>query len=132
MAALPSSVSTMDALTLSKYDDLLSDVLLDQVGLWFETRKMFPRYRPARTSKEAVVDLVRRVALGVTGLAAAVEELLDQEYLSAFLRHKSEVRLADFKLHAGRYFSMYLPEAGYEIALTDRYKVVTERSEARV
>ncbi|KAJ2742884.1 histone lysine methyltransferase Set9 [Coemansia sp. BCRC 34301] len=122
----------MSALTLSKYDDLLSDVLLDQVGLWFETRKMFPRYRPARTNKEAVVDLVRRVALGVTGLAAAVEELLDQEYLSAFLRHKSEVRLADFKLHAGRYFSMYLPEAGYEIALTDRYKILTERSEARV
>ncbi|KAJ2490340.1 histone lysine methyltransferase Set9 [Coemansia sp. RSA 2050] len=122
----------MDALTLSKYDDLLSDVLLDQVGLWFETRKMFPRYRQARTNKESVVDLVRRVALGVTGLPAAVEELLDQEYLAAFLRHKSEVRLADFRLHAGRYFSMYLPEAGYEIALTDRYKVVTKQSEARV
>ncbi|KAJ2063473.1 histone lysine methyltransferase Set9 [Coemansia sp. S146] len=122
----------MDALTLSKYDDLLSDVLLDQVGLWFETRKMFPRYRQARTNKETVVDLVRRVALGATGLAAAVEELLDQEYLAAFLRHKSEVRLADFRLHAGRYFSMYLPEAGYEIALTDRYKVVTKQSEARV
>ncbi|KAJ2813454.1 histone lysine methyltransferase Set9 [Coemansia furcata] len=122
----------MDALTLSKYDDLLSDVLLDQVGLWFETRKMFPRYRQARTNKESVIDLVRRVALGATGLAAAVEELLDQEYLAAFLRHKSEVRLADFRLHAGRYFSMYLPEAGYEIALTDRYKVVTKQSEARV
>ncbi|KAJ2822859.1 histone lysine methyltransferase Set9, partial [Coemansia sp. 'formosensis'] len=122
----------MDALTLSKYDDLLSDVLLDQVGLWFETRKMFPRYRQARTNKESVMDLVRRVALGATGLAAAVEELLDQEYLAAFLRHKSEVRLADFRLHAGRYFSMYLPEAGYEIALTDRYKVVTKQSEARV
>ncbi|KAJ2472725.1 histone lysine methyltransferase Set9, partial [Coemansia sp. RSA 2322] len=132
MAVLPSSVSTMDALTLSKYDDLLSDVLLDQVGLWFETRKMFPRYRPARTNKESVVDLVRRVAVGGTGLAVAVEELLSQEYLSAFLRHKSEVRLADFRLHAGRYFSMYLPEAGYEIDLTDRYKVVTKRSEARV
>ncbi|KAJ1999920.1 histone lysine methyltransferase Set9, partial [Coemansia sp. S85] len=38
----------------------------------------------------------------------------------------------DFRLHAGRYFSMYLPEAGYEIALTDRYKVVTKQSEARV
>ncbi|KAI7822113.1 hypothetical protein BX661DRAFT_156362 [Kickxella alabastrina] len=129
---LPSSDSTMDALTLSKYDDLLSDVLLDQVGLWFTTRKMFPRYRPARTSQPAILDLVKRVATGDLKIPAAVDELLVQEYIAPFLRHKSALRVADFRLHAGRYFSMYLPSAGYEISQTDRYKVVTGQSEARI
>ncbi|KAJ1833968.1 histone lysine methyltransferase Set9 [Coemansia sp. RSA 2711] len=130
--ALESGVSSMDALTLSKYDDLLSDVLLDQVGLWFRTRKMFPRYRPARTNAGATIGIVQRVASGATELARAVDELLQQDYIAAFLKHKSEVRLADFRLHAGRYFSMYLPAAGYEIQQTGRYKVVTGQSEARV
>ncbi|KAJ2083096.1 histone lysine methyltransferase Set9 [Coemansia sp. RSA 988] len=129
---LPSSVSSMDALTLSKYDDLLSDVLLDQTGLWFSTRKMFPRYRRARTNASATIDIVRQVATGSMELIEAVDALLTQEYISAFLRHKSEMRLTDFRLHAGRYFSMYLPEAGYEIVQTGRYRVVTGQNEARV
>ncbi|KAJ2808275.1 histone lysine methyltransferase Set9 [Coemansia guatemalensis] len=129
---LPSSVSSMDALTLSKYDDLLSDVLLDQVGLWFSTRKMLPRYRQARTNASATIDIVRQVATGSMELIEAVDALLTQEYISAFLRHKSEMRLADFRLHAGRYFSMYLPEAGYEIVQTGRYRAVTGQNEARV
>ncbi|PIA16185.1 SET domain-containing protein, partial [Coemansia reversa NRRL 1564] len=65
-------------------------------------------------------------------LIEAVDALLSQEYISAFLRHKSEMRLADFRLHAGRYFSMYLPEAGYEIVQTRRYRAVTGQNEARV
>ncbi|KAJ2721225.1 histone lysine methyltransferase Set9 [Coemansia sp. Benny D115] len=130
--SLPSSDSTMDALTLSKYDDLLSDVLLDQVDLWFATRKMLPRYRPARTNQPALKHLVRRVAHGELKIPQAVDELLLQEYISGFLRHKSAQRRADFCLHAARYFSMYLPAAGYEIAQTDRYMPVTGQSEARI
>ncbi|KAJ1664154.1 histone lysine methyltransferase Set9 [Coemansia sp. RSA 1813] len=129
---LPSSVSSMDALTLSKYDDLLSDVLLDQVGLWFATRKMFPRYRTARVSTASTVELVRRVAHKKLPLADAVDQLLLDEYVAAFLRLKTPRQVSDFRLHAGRYLSMYLPEAGYEIGQTERYKVVTGTSEAKV
>ncbi|KAJ2779471.1 histone lysine methyltransferase Set9 [Coemansia javaensis] len=130
--AQPSSVSSMDALTLSRYDDLLSDVLLDQAGLWFATRKMLPRYRRVRTPAGASVELVQRVAAGRTTLAEAVAELLQQDYVAAFLRHKSAERIGDFRLHAGRYLSMYLPGAGYEIAQTSRYRAVTGQDEARV
>ncbi|KAJ2501387.1 histone lysine methyltransferase Set9 [Coemansia sp. RSA 1972] len=127
-----SAVTSMDALTLSKYDDLLSDVLLDQAGLWFQTRKMLPRYRRARTSAQATINIVQRVAAGSVELAAAVDELLDLDYVAAFLKHKTVERRADFRLHAGRYISMYLPGAGYEIGQTARYAVVTGQSEARV
>ncbi|KAJ2557993.1 histone lysine methyltransferase Set9 [Coemansia sp. RSA 1933] len=129
---LPSSVSSMDALTLSKYDDLLSDVLLDQVGLWFGTRKMFPRYRAARVSAASTVELVRRVGHRAVALAEAVDQLLLDEYVAAFLRLKAPRQVADFRLHAGRYLSMYLPEAGYEIGQTERYRAVTGTSEAKV
>ncbi|KAJ2714727.1 histone lysine methyltransferase Set9 [Coemansia spiralis] len=122
----------MDALTLSKFDDLLSDVVLDQVGLWFATRKVFPRYRRARTSSAVTVDIVRRVALGRVAMADAVDELVQQEYIAGLLRNKSAERILDFRLHATLYLSMYLPEAGYEIGQTARYKPVTGQSEARV
>ncbi|ORX74084.1 hypothetical protein DL89DRAFT_289726 [Linderina pennispora] len=105
----------MDALTLSKYDDLLNDVLLDQVGLM-----------------PSVLDLVQKLAAAEMTLAEALGELLKDEYIASFLRHKSALRLEDFRLHAARYFSMYLPEAGYEIGQTDRYKVVTGKSEAKI
>ncbi|KAJ2453538.1 histone lysine methyltransferase Set9 [Coemansia sp. RSA 2336] len=127
-----SGVSSMNALTLSQYDDLLSDVLLDKVGLWFQTRKMFPRYRSARINANATMRIVQQVAAGETELAHAVDELLDHDYIAAFLKRKSKLYIENFRLHAGRYISMYLPEAGYEIAQTDRYKVVTGKSEARV
>ncbi|KAJ1993034.1 histone lysine methyltransferase Set9 [Coemansia spiralis] len=126
------SVSTMDALTLSKYDDLLSDVLLDQAGLWFATRKMFPRYRPARISPAHIAALIRRVATRETSLNEAISELLELEHIQGFLRLKSKPRLEDFRAHSQRYLSMYLPEAGFEIGHTDRYRVATGRREARV
>ncbi|KAJ1936560.1 histone lysine methyltransferase Set9, partial [Linderina macrospora] len=129
---LGSSVSTMDALTLSKYDDLLNDVLLDQVGLWFATRKMFPRHRRARIHQASVIDLVQKLAAAEITLSHALEALLNDEYIASFLRHKSALRLEDFRLHASRYFSMYLPEAGYEIGQTNRYKIVTGKSEAKI
>ncbi|KAJ1952572.1 histone lysine methyltransferase Set9 [Linderina pennispora] len=122
----------MDALTLSKYDDLLNDVLLDQVGLWFDTRKMFPRHRRARIHQPGVLGLVQKLAAAEMTLTEALGELLKDEYIASFLRHKSALRVEDFRLHAARYFSMYLPEAGYEIGQTDRYKVVTGKSEAKI
>ncbi|KAJ1963517.1 histone lysine methyltransferase Set9 [Dipsacomyces acuminosporus] len=128
----PTSVSTMDALTLSKYDDLLIEILLDQVGLWFKTRKMFKRHRHARSNQPLILDIVKRVSRGEARLLTALEELLADEYISAFLRHKSELRLKDFRIHAERYLSMYLPDAGYEIGQTDRYRTVTGKTEARI
>ena len=65
----------MDAITLSKYDDLLSDVLLDQAGLWFTTRKMLPKYHKARISVNFGMDIVQKIAQGKLSLPAAVDLL---------------------------------------------------------
>ncbi|KAJ3223713.1 hypothetical protein HDU81_009028 [Chytriomyces hyalinus] len=44
------------------------------------------------------------------------------EAFSAFMRSRNEEQLLDFKEHIKRYFSMYLPNAGFEIGRTLRYK----------
>ncbi|KAJ1730116.1 histone lysine methyltransferase Set9 [Coemansia sp. Benny D160-2] len=122
----------MDALTLSKYDDLLSDMLLDQVGLWFTTRKMFPRHRSARVSSAATMEVVRGVASRALGLREAVDRLVDDEYVAAFLRLKGRDHVAGFRAHAARYLAMYLPDAGFEVGETWRYRAVSGASEAKV
>ncbi|KAJ2592022.1 histone lysine methyltransferase Set9, partial [Coemansia sp. RSA 1722] len=130
---LPSSDSTMDAQTLSKYDDLLSDVLLDQQHLWFTTRKIQPHYRRTRTTNtSAIQNLIHLISHGQQTVEYAVDQLMQLDYFISFLRHKNTERLKDFALHASRYFSMYQPMAGYEIGQTDRYRVITGQSEAKV
>ncbi|KAI9500185.1 hypothetical protein BX070DRAFT_177735, partial [Coemansia spiralis] len=93
---------------------------------------MFPRYRPARISPAHIAALIRRVATRETSLNEAISELLELEHIQGFLRLKSKPRLEDFRAHSQRYLSMYLPEAGFEIGHTDRYRVATGRREARV
>ncbi|TPX78087.1 hypothetical protein CcCBS67573_g00643 [Chytriomyces confervae] len=44
------------------------------------------------------------------------------EAFSAFMHSRNEEQLLDFKEHIKRYFSMYLPNAGFEIGRTLRYK----------
>ncbi|KAJ3234540.1 hypothetical protein HDU81_001353 [Chytriomyces hyalinus] len=44
------------------------------------------------------------------------------EAFSAFMQSRNEEQLLDFKEHIKRYFSMYLPNAGFEIGRTLRYK----------
>ncbi|KAJ1672903.1 hypothetical protein EV182_006260, partial [Spiromyces aspiralis] len=65
----------MDAITLSKYDDLICDILLDQANLWFITRKMLPKHRRPRVPVGLGLNMVRRLARGALSLPEAVEEL---------------------------------------------------------
>ncbi|KAJ3139422.1 hypothetical protein HK100_011563 [Physocladia obscura] len=44
------------------------------------------------------------------------------EAFKPFLANRSDEQISDFKEHMKRYFSMYLPSAGFEIAKTTRYK----------
>ncbi|KAJ3263845.1 hypothetical protein HDU77_009869 [Chytriomyces hyalinus] len=44
------------------------------------------------------------------------------EAFSAFMQSRNEEQLLDFKEHIKRYFSMYLPNSGFEIGRTLRYK----------
>ncbi|KAJ3143112.1 hypothetical protein HK100_010695 [Physocladia obscura] len=44
------------------------------------------------------------------------------EAFAPFLQNRTEEQISDFKEHMKRYFSMYLPNAGFEVAKTMRYK----------
>ncbi|KAG0279781.1 hypothetical protein BGZ95_000243 [Linnemannia exigua] len=101
----------MDLQTLSTLDDLLSDVLLDGLHLWFQTHKMSKDYRPLGIPPDKILDIIQRKVIFERKLPEAVRDLLD---------------------HARRYLSIYLPSAGFEISQTDRYSAVTNKSEACV
>ncbi|KAG0298970.1 Histone-lysine N-methyltransferase set9 [Dissophora globulifera] len=101
----------MDLQTLSTLDDLLSDILLDGVHLWFQTHKMNKDYTPMRLPAQQILDIIQRKVIVERKVPEAVKELLE---------------------HARRYFNIYLPTAGFEISQTDRYTAVTNKSEACV
>ncbi|KAF9210200.1 Histone-lysine N-methyltransferase set9 [Haplosporangium sp. Z 27] len=101
----------MDLQTLSTLDDLMSDILLDGINLWFQTHKMNKDYRPLRLPPGKVLDIIQRRVIVDRKVPEAVKDLLE---------------------HARRYFNIYLPTAGFEISQTDRYSAVTNKSEACV
>ncbi|KAF9186586.1 Histone-lysine N-methyltransferase set9 [Haplosporangium sp. Z 11] len=101
----------MDLQTLSTLDDLLSDLLLDRVNLWFQTHKMNKDYQPLNVPPEKILDIIQRRVIVDRKVPEAIKDLLE---------------------HARRYLSIYLPTAGFEISQTDRYSAVTHKSEACV
>ncbi|KAF9301007.1 Histone-lysine N-methyltransferase set9 [Mortierella antarctica] len=101
----------MDLQTLSSLDDLLSDVLLDGVHLWFQTHKMSKDYQPLCLPQEAILRIIQKRVIIDRRVPDAVKELLE---------------------HARRYLNVYLPSAGFEISQTDRYSALTNKSEACV
>ncbi|KAG0220236.1 Histone-lysine N-methyltransferase set9 [Mortierella sp. NVP41] len=68
-------------------------------------------YRPLRIPPGKILDIIQRKVILERRVPDAVKELLE---------------------HARRYFSIYLPSAGFEISQTDRYSAVTNKSEACV
>ncbi|KAI3627394.1 set9 [Malassezia furfur] len=102
-------------------DDLLSCMLLDT--LEFEpaiaTHKMNPHQRPARFDREAVSLLVRQHVIWERDIAAA---------LAAFMQYrKTPPQLRVFEAHVQRYLQAYLPDAGFEYAITYRYATARRR-----
>ncbi|KAF9435660.1 Histone-lysine N-methyltransferase set9 [Entomortierella beljakovae] len=101
----------MDLQTLSTLDDLVSDILLDGINLWFQTHKMNKDYNPIQLPEGKVLDIIQRRVIVDRKVPEAVKALLE---------------------HARRYLNIYLPTAGFEISQTDRYSAVTNKSEACV
>jgi hypothetical protein len=67
----------MDLQTLSTLDDLLSDVLLDGIHLWFQTHKMNKDYRPMRIPPGKILDIIHRKIICDRKIPDAVKELLE-------------------------------------------------------
>ena len=66
----------MDLQTLSSLDDLLSDVLLDGVHLWFQTHKMSKDYKPLCLPQETILRIIQKRVIIDRRVPDAVEELL--------------------------------------------------------
>ncbi|CAG8521680.1 1953_t:CDS:2, partial [Acaulospora morrowiae] len=110
----------MDLESVQQFDDVLTDLLLDKLFLWFRTFKLNPGYRETNISRGNIIDLVTRYVITTNKLNEAVRELLRIPTVreTAGITEETE---KDFIMHAKRYLMMYLPNAGYEIAETSRY-----------
>ncbi|KAF7722179.1 hypothetical protein EC973_003559 [Apophysomyces ossiformis] len=122
----------MDFCMLSKYDDLFSDVFLDEFYLWFATIKMNADYRRPRIPRGKILDIIQRNILGKGKPNDAVEELMEIDYFKQQMTNKSPKQQQEFVQHMKRYLCMYMPKAGFEIGDTRRYSGTSSRVEACV
>jgi hypothetical protein len=66
----------MDFKVLSRYDDLFTDVFLDNLFLWFNTIKMNNDHRRPRVPNTKILDIIQRNVLEKAKPMDAVTELL--------------------------------------------------------
>lgn len=66
----------MDFKVLSRYDDLFTDVFLDNLFLWFNTIKMNNDHRRPRVPNNKILDIIQRNVLEKAKPIDAVTELL--------------------------------------------------------
>lgn len=66
----------MNFKVLSRYDDLFTDIFLDNMFLWFATIKMNNDHRKPRVSNKTILDIIQRNILEKARPMDAVTELL--------------------------------------------------------
>lgn len=66
----------MNFKVLSRYDDLFTDIFLDNMFLWFATIKMNNDHRRPRVSNGTILDIIQRNILEKARPMDAVTELL--------------------------------------------------------
>ncbi|CAJ0630328.1 16388_t:CDS:2 [Entrophospora sp. SA101] len=81
-------------------DDILTDVLIDRLFLWFHTFKLNPDYNIVDIPSDVIHSIIKKNVIEEVNLDQACKELLS---------------------HAKRYLQMYQANSGYEIAETKRY-----------
>ncbi|KAI8143776.1 hypothetical protein BJV82DRAFT_656721 [Fennellomyces sp. T-0311] len=120
----------MDFADLSKYDDLCSDIFLDALFLWFKTSKMNTDHRRPRIPSSKVLEIIQRNILQERNPNDAIAELLEIDYFKHYITTKTIKQRQEFVQHMKRYLYMYMPNAGYEISDTRRYKDHGKKVEA--
>ena len=67
----------MDLATLSSVDDVLSDLLVDKLHLWFITHKMDGEYTPVDVPEQVVMDIIQRDVVVNRRPGDALQRLLE-------------------------------------------------------
>ncbi|KAI8081709.1 uncharacterized protein BX664DRAFT_380687 [Halteromyces radiatus] len=114
----------MDFKILSKYDDLLSSILLDDQYLWFDTIKMNQDLVKADISTDIIRQIIYDNVIINSDVVLAAKQLLSLPFFDLYLESKDEKERYEFTAHMKRYLLMYLPNAGFEISDTLRYNGV--------
>ncbi|EPB87004.1 hypothetical protein HMPREF1544_06222 [Mucor circinelloides 1006PhL] len=120
----------MNFKVLSRYDDLFTDIFLDNMFLWFATIKMNNDHRKPRVANQTILDIIQRNILEKARPMDAVTELLALGYFKHYLMAKNQKQVQEFIQHMKRYLYMYMPNAGYEVGDTRRYGSNGRRVEA--
>lgn len=110
---------------MMEYDDILSDLLVDQVFFWSQIHKVGPRYRPLRLSdSEDVVKVLRSYIINERSgmcLEKAVEDLTAMPAIANKMKPYGPVRRNDFCKHTKKYLSVWASDSGYDVCTTARY-----------
>ncbi|CEP07694.1 hypothetical protein [Parasitella parasitica] len=120
----------MNFKVLSRYDDLFTDIFLDNLFLWFNTIKMNNDHRRPRVPNGKILNIIQRNILEKAKVMDAVTELLTLDYFKHYLTAKNQKQVHEFIQHMKRYLYMYMPNAGYEVGDTRRYGSNGRRVEA--
>ncbi|OBZ91673.1 hypothetical protein A0J61_00251 [Choanephora cucurbitarum] len=120
----------MNFKVLSRYDDLFTDIFLDNLYLWFSTIKMNNDHRRPRVPNTKILDIIQKHVLEKARPTDAVNELLALDYFRHYIASKNQRQVQEFVQHMKRYLYMYMPNAGYEIGDTRRYGGHGRRVEA--
>lgn len=76
MQVIQQQNNLMDFKVLSRYDDLFTDIFLDNLFLWFNTIKMNNDHRRPRVPNQKILDIIQRNILENARPMDAVNELL--------------------------------------------------------
>ncbi|KAJ7827208.1 hypothetical protein B0H13DRAFT_2439757 [Mycena leptocephala] len=127
------AANSMNVRDLSKDDDLLSHLLVEKLGTGLVVHKMHSSRRLPQTNTDQILAIVRRLVAAKESAQLvtrqAVDELLALSPIRNYLRQYTQQQINAFATHASRYFELYLPSGGIEIAHTSRYSHHTGKSE---
>ncbi|KZS98162.1 hypothetical protein SISNIDRAFT_134090 [Sistotremastrum niveocremeum HHB9708] len=134
-----SSTSNMNMRDLSRDDDFLSFMLVEQLGtdsFPLVVHKMDPSRRLPRHDPKEILNIVQRWIVTIKSASSAakrvrgaVDALLRLEAVAHYLRGKTQMQINAFATHASRYFELYVPTGTIEIAHTSRYSKWTGKAE---
>ncbi|KAL4401578.1 histone lysine methyltransferase Set9 [Malassezia pachydermatis] len=115
-------------------DDFLSCMLLD--SLEFEpsivTHKMNPHFRPVRFDRDTIAQIIRRHVIWERDITKAVSVFNELPVVRKHVARKTPAQRQVFDSHVQRYMQAYLPTAGFEYAVTYRYRVARLRRLAHI
>ncbi|KAH6654165.1 hypothetical protein BKA67DRAFT_500397, partial [Truncatella angustata] len=112
---------------ISKYDDILTDCLVDQTFFHSTIPKNRTTYHPSRgLREEEITKVIQQHLIVEPNLDLAASKLLAITGLRKFHDAlKTDKEKDDFRKHLRRYAQIYLPDCPFEVSTTNRYTIVT-------